>query len=392
MGELPDAAQFGDTGSNTLAHTAEAKSKKGEALKIPNLVSLGAANLTPLPGVKPLAKGEGHGAFGKCEEKSRGKDTTSGHWEIAGLVTDIPFKTFPQGFPQEAVDRWVKENSLPGILGNTTASGTEIIKDLGDEHLKTGKPILYTSADSVWQVAAHEESFGLKKLYEVCESARKICDEMGIARVIARPFIGNPAQGKPYDRTYNRKDYSFDPPGETCLEYLQKQGFETLGIGKISNIYAGRGVTKNIDTKGNTDGIKVLMEQIDKAPSGTFVFCNLIDFDMLYGHRRDALGMAKALEEFDVALGTIFQKLKPGDLLLISADHGNDPTFKGTDHTREYIPILAYSPSQKIKGAVDVGIRSTFSDIGRTLCEFLGAKNWPVQFAGKSFLPSLGLE
>ena len=391
-GELPDARDYHDEGSNTLSNLARAfQTKMGRNLKLPQLEALGLGHITAMKGVLPLPLDQGQGAFGKASEKSLGKDTTSGHWEMAGLVQTQAFPTYPQGFPSSIVDRWVRENHLPGILGNKTASGTEIISELGEEHLRTGKPILYTSADSVWQVAAHEKSFGLERLYEICKSARKICNELQIGRVIARPFIGNPKEGTPFQRTYHRKDYSLEPWGKTYLDELTQSGILTLGIGKISNIYAGHGIQKNIDTAGNEDGLNVLLEQLKAVPAG-LLFCNLIDFDMLYGHRRDVQGFGWALEEFDQALPAILQLMTSQDLLIIASDHGNDPTYPGSDHTREYIPLLAYSPALKNTGLIDLGIRSSFGDVGATVVEaLLGRPPQVAGLAGTSFLRELGL-
>ena len=397
-GELPDAAQYGDTGSNTLGNLgARFPEKAGRALSLPNLGRMGLGNLTTIRGVPPCALGEGAGAFARASEKSLGKDTTSGHWEMAGLVVSRPFSYFPDGFPAEIIERWCLENGLAGVLGNKSASGTEIIAELGSEHLATGKPILYTSADSVWQVAAHEEAFGLERLYSICKSARKICDELGVGRVIARPFVGNPGEGKPFKRTYRRKDYAQLPERPTLLDLLQKRGIHTLGIGKISNIFAGQGVPENIDTEGNTDGIRVLLEQIEsRRDPGTLIFCNLIDFDMLYGHRRDVRGYGEALEEFDRALPKLIEKLDEGDLLILASDHGNDPTYPGTDHTREYIPVLAYSPrlhgaKSGRRGVVDLGVRTSFGDVGATIHEALTGSPLPVAsgLEGRSFLREL---
>lgn len=383
-GELPDANTYSDTGSNTLGNLARDLPKKaGRTLSLPNLAKLGIGNITEIVGVPATKPGEGHGAFGKARELSLGKDTTSGHWEMAGLVVNKAFKTFPNGFSDEIVSRWVKECNLPGVLGNKAASGTEIIEELGAEHLATGKPILYTSADSVWQIAAHEETFGLQRLYEISKVARKICDELDISRVIARPFIGNPATGTPFKRTYHRKDLAQLPFGRTILDLLVEKGVPTLGIGKISSIYAGVGIQKNIDTAGNTDGIRVLIEQMKETKKG-LIFCNLIDFDMLYGHRRDVVGFAGALEEYDRALPEILATMGPRDLLIMTADHGNDPTYPGSDHTREYIPLLAYSPSSG-PGPLDLGVRDTFADIGATVIEALLGKPEP-KLAGNSFL------
>ena len=391
-GELPDAPEYGDRGSNTLGNLSQAFLKKtGRPLSLPHLRELGLGSITPMTGVAPLNAGEGRGAYGRAAELSKGKDTTSGHWEMAGLVLTKPFEVFPQGFPEKIVQNWIEENSLPGILGNKPASGTEIIDEFGAEHMKTGKPILYTSADSVWQVAAHEESFGLERLYSICKSARKICDKLQIGRVIARPFVGNPSIGKPFKRTYHRKDYAQEPSSTTYLDYLTEAKVPTLGIGKISNIYAARGIQKNIDTEGNADGVRVLVEQLGHQHEG-LIFCNLIDFDMLYGHRRDVLGFGTALEEFDRGFQDILNGLKSDDLLLITADHGNDPTYPGTDHTREFAPLLVYSPAMKNKGAVNLGIRSTFADVGATATHALLGSMPPAQaFAGESMLSKLGL-
>jgi phosphopentomutase len=392
-GELPDAKDYHDQGANTLKNlAAQFYQQKNRPLNLPHLRSWGLGNITPMQGLHPLSHGEGEGAHGKAIELSKGKDTTSGHWEMAGLVLTKPFITFENGFSQEIVQRWVKENNLPGVLGNKSASGTTIIEELGLEHMRTGKPILYTSADSVWQVAAHEESFGLDRLYQVCKSARKICDELQVGRVIARPFIGNPAKGIPFTRTYNRKDYAQLPFSKTYLDHLCDHGIPTLGIGKISNIYAAQGIQNNIDTRGNTDGIRVLIEQVQTVKKG-LIFCNLIDFDMLYGHRRDVKGFGEALEEFDCAIPQIKESMTERDLLVIASDHGNDPTYRGSDHTREYIPILAYSPAQKPRGSQSLGDLTSFADVGATIMDALtGIKSQDLKLAGKSFLDSLNLQ
>jgi phosphopentomutase len=387
-GELPDAVQFGDTGSNTLGNLARAyREKSGKELILPNLARLGLGNITPMPGVAPMPAGQGKGAWGKAAELSLGKDTTSGHWEMAGLVVKQAFQTYPDGFPQEIVDRWCRENNLSGVLGNCPASGTTIIDELGPEHIKSGKPILYTSADSVWQVAASEESFGLERLLTICKSARKICDELGVSRVIARPFVGNPAEGRPFQRTYNRKDYAQLPFARTILNQLEDAGVPILGIGKISNIFAAQGVPENIDTKGNTDGIRVTLEQLDRFNKG-LMFVNLIDFDMLYGHRRDITGFASALKEFDDALPAILAKMDDQDLLLLASDHGNDPTYPGTDHTREYIPLMAYTPRAS-GGVREIGTRGSFADVGATIVDALLASPLEPGCAGDSFLASV---
>ncbi len=390
-GELPDACSYGDGGSNTLGNLSRAyRAKTGKLLSLPNLAHWGLGNITTIEGIAPLQAGEGEGAYGRAAELSCGKDTTSGHWEMAGLVVTKPFATYPTGFSREVVERWIHENHLPGVLGNKAASGTEIIEELGAEHVRTGKPILYTSADSVWQIAAHEESFGLERLYKISKSARKICDELQIGRVIARPFIGKGVAGDPFVRTYNRKDLAQLPFGKTCLDYLTAQGVPTLGIGKISNIYCAQGIQENIDTKGNADGLRVLVETAANPARTGLVFCNLIDFDMLYGHRRDVTGFAHALEEFDRFIPEFKKHLKADDLVVIASDHGNDPTYKGSDHTREYIPLLAYSPSMKTSGTVDIGIRKSFADVGATVVDALmGALPQGEIFSGQSFLSEI---
>lgn len=381
VGETPDAAQFGDQGSNTLGNLArDVLQSRGTPLQIPNLLKLGAHKVTSIAGAATPTSIIG--AYGKALEKSTGKDTTSGHWEMAGLVVEKPFAVYPEGFSKEVIDRWVRENNLPGILGNKAASGTEIIEELGEEHLRTGKPIVYTSADSVWQVAAHEESFGLQRLYDICKSARKICDELNISRVIARPFVGKPGQFK---RTYNRKDYAQLPFGRTILTDLVDRKVPVLGIGKISNIFAGVGVPENIDTKGNTDGLRVTLEAMDTHTRG-LIYVNLIDFDMLYGHRRDVPGFAAAMEEFDIALGKIMAKMKADDLLILTADHGNDPTYRGTDHTREHVPVIAYSP--RASREVNLGVRDGFADMGATIFEALTGS---PHASGKSFCKEMSL-
>lgn len=385
-GALPDATKYGDPGSDTLGNLARKYFElSGKVLDTPHLREIGMANLTQMKGLPPLSQKEGKGAFGRALEKSAGKDTTSGHWEMAGYVVEESFKVYPDGFDQSTVERWCRENNLPGVLGNCPASGTEIIEKLGVEHMNTGKPILYTSADSVWQVAAHEETFGLERLLKICKSARTICDELGISRVIARPFVGDPAQGKPFKRTYNRKDYAQSPPQRTILDLLTEENVPTLGIGKISSIFNGHGVAKNIDTKGNTDGIRVLLDTLPLEKKG-LIYVNLIDFDMVYGHRRDVTGFAAALEEFDRALPKIMSEMSEKDLLILTADHGNDPTYPGTDHTREFAPILAYTPRQTKLGATDLGIRDSFADMGATIFDALVGRPLPHPIAGKSFL------
>ncbi len=366
-GALPDAKSYGDVGSDSLGNLA-----KKRPLHLPVLQKLGLGNLTTIAGVAPLKAGEGLGAYSKAIERSKGKDTTTGHWEMAGIVLNKAFKTFPDGFPKKAVEKWIKENELPGVLGNKAASGTEIIKELGDEHVASGKPILYTSADSVWQVAAHEEAFGLDRLYAICKSARKLCTDLGIGRVIARPFIGGRNTGEPYTRTYNRKDYADPPTKKTVLDHLRARRIPTLGIGKIGSIFAGQGISENWDSAGNADGMVLLGKSIAKLKTG-LVYCNLIDTDMLYGHRRDVEGYARCLEEFDTLLGSLLDSLKPSDLVIVTSDHGNDPTFPGTDHTREHVPVLTYfKPRATVAaGAKNLGVRKGFGDMGATILEAL---------------------
>jgi phosphopentomutase len=385
-GALPDAAKYGDEGSDTLGNLDRSfHLKTGRPLQLPNFQRMGLGNLTPMPSVPPLKPKEGHGAFGRASELSGGKDTTSGHWEMAGLPVRKAFPTYPNGFPREILEEWTQVCQLSGVLGNRAASGTEIIEELGMEHLETGKPIVYTSADSVWQIAAHENAFGLERLYEVSKAARKICDRLQIGRVIARPFIGDPRLGKKFERTYHRKDYSLLPERPTLLTHLVEQGVSTIGVGKISNIFAGQGIQENLDTHGNTHGLQVLLEQISERKEG-LLFCNLIDTDMNFGHRRDVVGYGHALEEIDLALPKILEKLGPEDLFLIASDHGNDPTFKGSDHTREFIPILGTSPRRR-SGAVSLGDREGFGDVGATVYEALtGQKTLPAGLEGTSFL------
>lgn len=377
-GELPDALQYGDPGANTLGHV----SKSYPSLRLPNLAKWGIGHLTDMPTVPALPLDQCLASFGRCGELSNGKDTTSGHWEMAGVVVEKAFATFPHGFSKEIVDRWVRENNLPGVLGNCTASGTEIIKQYGAEHLKTGKPILYTSADSVWQIAAHEEVFGLERLYSISKSARKICDELQISRVIARPFLGSSAEN--FKRTHHRKDFSQTPPRKTMMEHVIEAGLPTIGIGKIWNIFNGRGIQESLETGDNALGLKTLESALAKYKEG-LLFLNLIDFDMNYGHRRDVPGFAHALEEFDSFLPKLEASLTESDLVLVTADHGNDPTYRGTDHTREYVPLLAFCKASRAR---PLGDRSSMADIGQTVVHALTGNENAIG-AGKSFLQEL---
>ena len=375
VGALPDAADFGDEGAHTLDHLVGVNG----GLVAPRLVELG---LGCIDGVESLpAPSDPAGAFGRCAESSPGKDTSTGHWEMMGCPLETAFPVFPEGFGPEIMEPFIERSGLPGILGNKAASGTEILDELGALHVETGKPIIYTSADSVFQVAAHEESFGLERLYEICRIARELLDPLGVGRVIARPFIG--AEGS-WQRTYNRRDFSLVPPAETSLDRIAAAGQPVIGVGKIEDIYAGRGVTESIHTEGNTDGMARFTERAGGLDSG-LLFINLVDFDMLYGHRRDALGYAAAIEAFDIQLQRFEEGLRPGDMVILTADHGNDPTVTGdTDHTREYIPLIAYGPG--FAAGVDLGTRSSFADIGATVEEHLGLD---PQGPGRSFLREL---
>ena len=374
VGAMPDADKFGDTGANTLGHIAE----KAPRFQIPFLQSFGLANIIPLKGITPANKTLA--SYGKLAELSNGKDTTTGHWEMAGLKVERPFPTYYDGFPQHFMDQFLERTGLKGFLGNIPASGTEIIQQMGDEHIRTGFPIVYTSADSVFQIACHEEHFGLERLYEICEIARTLCDELGVARVIARPFIGSSGA---YKRTGNRKDYSIELPGPTIMHHLQKHGLETISIGKVASIYSEQGFSRKVKATNNQAIFDACVAEAKKDFHG-LLFANLVDFDMLYGHRRDVAGYAKEIEWFDRELPKLLQELKEGDLLLLSADHGNDPTAKGSDHTREYVPILAYSPQTAREGGKNLGTRKSFADIGQSI---LSAFELPERMnIGESFL------
>lgn len=363
IGEMPDAAAWGDAGADTLGHIFESRT-----VAVPNLERLGLGNIRPLEGVP--ASAEPIGSFGKCTLKSNGKDTTTGHWEMAGIVLAEAFPTFPQGFPPRIIDQFVAETGVPGVLANVPASGTEIIKLFGEEHLATGKPIVYTSADSVFQIAAHEEIVPIDRLYEMCEIARRILDnEDRVGRVIARPFLGTNAND--FTRTENRHDYAVPPPTENLLPLLKNAGFDVVCIGKIASIYDSMGVTEDLTAKNNQQTIDQTINALN-ADSHGLIFSNLVDFDMLYGHRRDTEGYAKALEHFDSHLPNIFDAMRDDDLLILTADHGNDPTFPGSDHTREYVPLLVYG--KQAKPGVDLGTRDSLADIGQTIAENFSIK------------------
>ena len=360
VGELPDAHEFGDVGSNTLGHIAE----KSNGIALPNMGELGLGNLTEVQGVPKNDNPKG--AYGKAIEASKGKDTTTGHWEISGVILEKPFPSYPNGFPQIILDK-IEEKTGRKIICNKPYSGTEVIKDFGEEQMKTGAWIVYTSADPVLQIAANEEIIPLQELYDVCKYALEICEELSpIARVIARPFVGKDKES--FKRTSNRHDYSILPPKETVLDRLKASNLDVIGIGKTSDIFSGKGITESRGTnKDNKDGILKTISALKEDIKG-LIFTNLVDFDMLYGHRRDIEGYKNALEEFDNYLPEIIENMKEKEVLIITADHGCDPAFKGTDHTREYIPILVYGKGVK---PVNLGIRSTFADIAATVEELL---------------------
>jgi len=359
IGSLPDAAQYGDDGSDTLGHIFE----HYPHIKLPHLLDFGLGNIvenSKIPVcISPRA------AYGRAAELSSGKDTTTGHWEISGAVLVKPFPTFPHGFPTSFIENYEKAIGRK-VLGNISASGTEIIERLGDEHVSTGFPIAYTSADSVFQLAAHEDVISIEELYKYCRIAREmLSDNMEVGRVIARPFLGSSGS---YYRTSNRKDFAVIPP-YTVLDAIVDQGKDVYGIGKIYDIFAGKGITRSTKTKDNNEGIKATIDAIQEDSSG-LIFTNLVDFDMHYGHRRDVEGYAKCLEDFDSSIPDIMNVLKPDDLLIITADHGNDPTWPGTDHTREFIPILNVGNS--IRNGINIGTRNSFADIAATVADALG--------------------
>ncbi len=361
VGSLPDAHRYGDTGAATLPHVADAVG----GLHLPALQRLGLGNIVPIAGIPPAYPSLG--AFGRAAEASAGKDTTTGHWELMGLVTEVPFPTYPGGFPREVLDAFEAAIGRK-TLGNTVASGTAILDDLGEEHLRTGFPIVYTSADSVFQVAAHEGIVSLDQLYEWCRIARiQLQGPHAVGRVIARPFTGSPGA---FVRTAHRHDFSLPPPRDTVLDHLLAAGRTVTGIGKIGDIFAGRGLTRSIPTAGNAMGVERTLSAMGDQTEG-LVFTNLVDFDMLFGHRNDPLGYAAALKAFDDGLHGILDALLPDDLLILTADHGTDPCFPGTDHTREYIPVLLFGAGAK--PGRNLGILPTFADLGATVAAYLGA-------------------
>lgn len=363
IGELPDAERFGDVGADTLGHV----NAYGDGLNVPNLAKLGLFSIENTsiynPEITPI------GAYGKAKELSNGKDTTTGHWEMVGIETKKAFPTYPEGFPEDVMQEFLEKTGLSGFLGNCVASGTEIINRLGDEHVRSGYPIIYTSADSVFQIAASEDVIPLHRLYEICEIARKmLVGEHEVARVIARPFIKE--NGK-YVRTSNRHDYSIKPTTDNVLSYMKEAGYRVTGVGKINDIFCGVGIGDSVHTKDNIDGMEKTLDFMDTQHEG-LIFTNLVEFDSTWGHRRDVAGYAGGLEAFDQELNKVIAKMKDDDLLIINADHGCDPAFKGTDHTREYIPILMYH--KKMTKPINLGVLDTFADLGATLADNFGVE------------------
>ncbi len=372
IGEMPDAADYGDRGANTLGNIAAAV----KGFRLPNLARMGLGNIAPLEGIPPSPAPSG--AYGKAAELSRGKDTTVGHWEIAGVASVRPFPVYPGGFPKTLVKAFEKAIGRKTI-GNIAASGTEIIEKLGEEHLKTGFPIIYTSADSVFQIAAHEEVIDPEELYVFCRQARELLQgEHGVARVIARPFSGKPGS---FERTSRRHDFSLAPPSDTVLDLVVRRGLKTFGVGKIHDIFSGKGVSETVSIENNMDGVDRTIEAMG-LDGFSLIFSNLVDFDMKYGHRRDPAAYARALEEFDGRVPDILKARKPEDIIFFTADHGCDPTFtRHTDHTREYIPLLVNG--DPVTPGVDLGTRESFADIGQTVSEYLGLAELEY---GESFL------
>jgi len=372
IGAMPDAADWGDAGSDTIGHIVAC-----EKPSLPRLQKLGIGNIHDMPSLPPSAEPEG--AYGKAAIFSNGKDTTVGHWELTGLVTSRPFPTYPDGFPDRVLIPFQKAIGR-AVLGNKPASGTEIIKELGEEHIRTGKPILYTSADSVFQIAAHEDVIPLEDLYRMCRIARELLDGTDrVGRVIARPFVG---QAGEFKRTGNRKDFAIPPPDRTLLDYLRDSGFATIGIGKIPSIFDFSGIGEHLEAHENREAIDQTNKALGRAAEG-LIFANLVDFDMLWGHRRDAKGYAGGLEYFDSRIPDIQRAMRKDDCLIITADHGCDPTYRGSDHTREYVPILVYSKC--LVGGVNLGTRSSLADMGQTIADNFGLK---LPF-GTSFLAEL---
>ena len=373
VGAMPDAAAFGDPpGGDTLGNIDRLR-----PLNIPNLERLGLGNIKPFAHLH--AAKEPRGCFGKATLASPGKDTTTGHWEMVGIILDRPFPLYPHGFPRDLMDAFEKAIGRK-TLGNKAASGTEIIVELGEEHVRTGSPIVYTSADSVFQIAAHEDVIPIPELYRICEIARRMLDgPHRVGRVIARPFTGKPGS---FTRTVNRHDYAIPPPPGMLLDQLHDHGVFTYSVGKIYDIFCGRGLAGHVKMKDNADGVQKTIEAMGAQPDG-FVFTNLVDFDMKFGHRNDVEGYARALEEFDAAMPRLEQSMRPGDLLMLTADHGCDPTIPGTDHSREYVPVVTYGPGRP--SGRDLGVRGSLADVGQTVAENFGSR----LVKGESFLHAL---
>lgn len=369
MGDAPDADAFGDFGANTIAHTVRACG----GLQLKQLRKLGYGNIDGMQGVEPIECPMG--AYGRLQELSQGKDTTIGHWEMIGIYTDTPFPTYPQGFPDTIMQEFLEQTGCSGYLGNCVASGTEIIKQLGEEHIRTGYPIIYTSADSVFQIAACEAVIPPERLYDICKTARRLLQgEHNVARVIARPFIKENGQ---YIRTANRRDFSRQPSRENLLCYMQEAGMQVAAVGKIEDIFDGVGITQAVHTKDNMDGMNQTLQYMKQIPEG-LIFTNLVEFDSKWGHRRDAIGYGKGLEEFDARLQEVFDGMTEQDLLVITADHGCDPTFHGTDHTRECVPVLWYSKNSQFANGRNLHTGDSFADIGQTIADILQIKALPI--------------
>lgn len=397
VGAAPDAQEFGDSDTcNTVRNTAVETGR----LELPAMAGLGLGYLTDIPGIAPLKNARGY--FGKLEECSCGKDTQTGHWEMMGVINNQPFPMYPNGFPDEIIDEFVRQTKVPGILSNKPASGTQILEELGEEHQKTGKPIVYTSGDSVFQIACHVDTISLKRQYEICEIARKILDgPHRVGRVIARPFTGTPGN---YERlSGDRRDYAVPPPNKTLLDQLVEREIGVFGVGKIEDIFVGEGISHAVHTGSNKEGLEITLGAVqDKYPlmdarigngkgcpdDAQLIFTNLVDTDSLYGHRRNVKGYAGALKEIDTWLTKILTSLNQEDLLIITSDHGNDPTAPGTDHTREYVPLLAYSPSFKESGN-NLGVRSSFCDVAASVANWLSV---PWTGPGESFITSKNKE
>ena len=374
IGALPDAADYGDTGANTLVHVAEAAG----GLSVPALERLGLGRILPVPGVRAIV--DPRGARARMAERSKGKDSTTGHWELAGLVVERAFPTYPHGFPELLLDHW-SERTGRGWMANVVGSGTDVIARFGPEHERSGRLIVYTSADSVFQIAAHEQVVPIEELYEACRAARALLQgEHGVGRVIARPFTGTPGA---YVRTPRRRDFSLPPTSDTLLDRLVARNERVVTVGKVDDLFAGRGVTEAIHTRDNAEGQDVLVSLLRRSGEG-LVFANLVDFDQQYGHRNDAPGFARALETFDASLGELLPMIRGDELLLVTADHGNDPTDASTDHSREYVPLLAAGP--RVRAGADLGTRATFADVGATVAELFGADGLA---AGQSMLAGL---